>query len=301
MADRIFALSSGRGVAFSASGDALARRLVVFCLPTGMAGAFDPDPLITDTWGVRLITLDRPGYGSSAVLPLGEAPSIDGRTDDVAEYIQTAETVADEVSKADFGKIGVIGWGAGAEFAAALAARHPELVDRLALVAPRAPHHAGRDERHSGLVEALRARPGHSVEAVATEIADTGWADLSSVGIADDDPAYDTNAGLRHRLERSVAEAATQGSLGVAGDLIAFRDSSWHSGVGDVTADTLIVTGATDDSVDEKQARWYGSRIAGAEMVSVPEAGHLVIATEWDRILRHVAPKHGGLPPEIRQ
>ncbi|RKR74868.1 hypothetical protein [Frondihabitans australicus] len=47
MADRILALSSGRGLGFSASGDALARRLVVFCLPTGMAGAFDPDPLIT--------------------------------------------------------------------------------------------------------------------------------------------------------------------------------------------------------------------------------------------------------------
>ncbi|RKR74867.1 alpha/beta fold hydrolase [Frondihabitans australicus] len=230
----------------------------------------------------------------------GEAPSVDGRADDVAEYVRTAETVADEVSKADFGRIGVIRWGAGAEFAAALAARPPELVDRLALVAPRAPHHVGRDERHSGLAESLRARAGHSVDEVAADIADSGWDDPASLGVADNDPAYDTIAGLRLRLERSVAEAATQGALGVAGDLIAFRDSSWHAGVGDITADTLIVTGAADASVDEKQAHWYGSRIAGAETVTLDGAGHLVIASEWERILRHVAPKHGGLPPEVR-
>ncbi len=299
MADRIIQLPSGRAVGFSAFGDALARRLVLLCLPTGLAGAFDPDPLVTEPWGVRMIVIDRPGYGPSAVLPDGAAQSVEERADDLAEYVEWSETLADEVSKADFGRIGVIGWGSGAVFAAAVAARHPDLVDRLALVGPHSPHH-GRKERRAGLIDATKVHAVASVAQVADDLSSTEWNTSAALGIDDADPAFSSIEGLGARFDRSLAEAATQGALGVAGDLLALHDDSWTDDLRVITADTLIVAGADDPVADEKSIAWWSKRVAGAEVDTVPGAGRLVIAPAWERILGHVAPDHGGLPPEAR-
>jgi len=135
MAHHLFELPDGRHAGVTGLGDPRGRRLVVMCHPSPGAGAFDPDPPATSTTGVRIITLDRPGYGASDPLP-DEADPLGAWLDDVDEYLQTVENIAKSIAGTDFGAVGVIGWGVGAVYATALAARRPGLVNRLALIEP---------------------------------------------------------------------------------------------------------------------------------------------------------------------
>ncbi|AMM21012.1 hypothetical protein AX769_13820 [Frondihabitans sp. PAMC 28766] len=301
MADRNFQLESGRSVSFSTTGDSIARRLVFVFLPVGAAGLFDPDPLVTDRWGVRLIEVDRPGYAASALLEPGIVPSVDGVADNIAEYVRNSEASAEKVSKADLGSVGVVGWGSGSAFALAFAARYPDLVDRVALAAAPAPKKSRLRSRTDAEVDTIALTVGATVDTMADTVAEHPWNRLSALGVTDDDPALASISGLASRLERSLAEAATQGTFGVAADLIALDDDSWADELSKITAATQIFTGSLDTYTDGRDASWFAKKIAGSEVVTVPDAGHLVIATAWEQILAHVAPKHGGLPPEVRE
>ena len=59
-------------------------RTIVFCHAAPGAGTFDPDPAATRRRGVRLIAVDRPGYGGSEPVRSGEWASVDRAADDTA-------------------------------------------------------------------------------------------------------------------------------------------------------------------------------------------------------------------------
>ena len=297
MANQLTTLPSGDVVGLSATGDPLATRLVLFCLPTPGAGMFDPDPMVTDPWGVHLVSLDRPGYGSTP--PVGstgpgidtstrvrdsateggtrDRPSIQDRADDLAAYLTSSQQDARRSNGTVLGAAGVVGWGTGGMVALSLAARHPELVDRVAAVQTAAPHGFTFDP-------ATQALPPFDVEAL---------------GIPGDDPRLE-RPGLRNRIDRMLAEAAVQGDAGAAADRRALRDHSWARELGSVTADVRLIYADDMTYVDRYDGYWYRKRLPKARVVRVSSGGALVIATQWARILAHVAPNHGGLSETSR-
>ena len=143
-ADRVVTLRDGRRIGLTAFGDPMAQRIVLLCHPAPGSGGFDPDPAITSSWGVHVVSVDRPGYGSSTPLPDDRRPSIGRWADDLAEYIEFVIEQARETGAAPLHKVGAIGWSAGGRVALALAAKHPGLVDRVAIVATPAPDTAVR-------------------------------------------------------------------------------------------------------------------------------------------------------------
>jgi pimeloyl-ACP methyl ester carboxylesterase len=127
---------SGRAIGVSGLGDPTAQRLVLFCHPAPGASGFDPDPDVTAASGLRLMSLDRPGYGATDP---ASTDHVDVWIDDVSELLGMIEQSAQEATGTDYGAIAVIGWGVGSVYAAALAALRPGLIDRLVLVSPPAP------------------------------------------------------------------------------------------------------------------------------------------------------------------
>ena len=301
MADRLVTLRGGRRLGLSAFGDPAMERVVVLCHPAPGSGGFDPDPPVTSSWGVHVVSVDRPGYGSSTPLDDAVRPSIGAWADDIAEYVTVVVEQARETGRTPLDKIGVVGWSAGGRVALALAARHPGLVDRVAVVATPAPDTAVRwipAEYRATLEELLRlpvpeakrrlrellqgqlvdGRPG-------VELLADGAADLALL----DAP------GLRGRLERMLQHAYDQGAVGVADDVLSSADGDWGFDLDDVKAPTLLVYGAKDPVVPSAHGRWYRRhlRATSAHLTVVPRAGHLVIAPAWRRILEHVDPQHG--------
>lgn len=271
MAQRRFELRSGRHLGVSATGDPLAKRLVVFCHPESGAGGFDPDPEITSRWGVHLLSLDRPGYGGSDSLPEGESPSVGARADEIAEFLQRSEKVAKEIDDTEFGAVGVVGWGVGGWVALALAARHPHLIDRVATI---------------GMPTPDRWRSTRDVH--------------PPLGIDPADPALD-GPGVRSRLEHMVENGAAQGGSGPAFDEAAGADDGWMSELPKIAAATKLIYGLDDPIASaDTDGEAFHERILTSTVVRVQGAGRLAIVSTWDRVLDHVAPDHGDLPPEIR-
>ncbi|QHC67774.1 alpha/beta fold hydrolase [Rathayibacter sp. VKM Ac-2759] len=292
MANHRFELRSGRGIGVSAAGDPIADRLVVFCHPTPGAGGFDPDPLVTGPWGLHLLILDRPGYGASDPVDAAHS-SVQDRADDLAEYLRRSERTARMVEGARFGSVGVVGWGSGGVFALSLAARHPDLVDRLAIVGTPAPPQAGVLVRPTGAWERREILEGEDASAIAAALpADVPG--LASLGVDSDDPVLTSHGGLRNRLQRMLGEGWRQGPGGAATDLVALRDGSWADELDRVTASSLIVHGDADPVASAEDGRWYRSRLADARTATVDGTGRLALVREWRRILDHVAPLERG-------
>ena len=139
-------------------------RVVVFCHSAPGAGVFDPDPSETRARNVRLISVDRPGYGRSTAIAAGTAPTIPSHADDLAAALEAL----------DVAEAAAVGWSAGGRIALALAARHPGLVRAVAVVATPAPHEdvPWIPDEHVAMIGELAGDPGGATAALSDVFAD---------------------------------------------------------------------------------------------------------------------------------
>ncbi|MEV8268544.1 alpha/beta fold hydrolase [Microbacterium sp. NPDC076911] len=273
MTARQITLRDGRALGLSDLGDPIARRLVLLCHPSPGASEFDPDPLVTTQWGVRVIAPERPGYGASDPWRRDADASFWRHADDVASYLRGVERQAMMLEGVEYGAVGVVGWGAGGLVALALAAQHPELVDQAVVIDTPAPEH------------------------FPDEVAADAPFTPSMLGISEREPGW---LAASDRVERMLKLAARQGDAGVRGDQLAFADRDWLKRLDRVRAETLLVYGEDHPEVSaDIDGRWYRSRLLNARTVRAEGAG-LAIATHWRKILAHVAPQHGDVPRSIR-
>jgi len=235
-----------------------------------------------------LIQIDRPGYGASDALSADESPSVERFADDIAEYLRSINNEASSLSDLNFGPASAIGWSFGGYVAAALAARHPDLVDRLVIVATARPRRLQSGERFSIIAELRKHGVERGFEGLRASLKDDGAPSLLQLGIDDADPALAT-LGVRGQLDRSLEAGWTQDAAGVAFDRLAVRDHDWLAVADHVDVSTLLVYGAEDVLAEEKDARWFEHHIRDSALVTAPDAGHLVLLPEWARILDFVS------------
>lgn len=116
-----FTLSSGRTVGVTTFGNSEAEHVVVLANPDGTE-AFDPRPAVTASRLVHVVTVDPPGTGQSDPVP-GDFSATDAASD-----------IAEVLAAHGIERVGAAGWASGGWVALALAAAHPELVSRVAVV-----------------------------------------------------------------------------------------------------------------------------------------------------------------------
>lgn len=299
MADRLVTMRDGRRLGLTAFGDPAVERVVVLCHPAPGAGGFDPDPAVTSAWGVHVVTVDRPGYGSSTALPDFQRPTVGRWAEDLGEYLELVIEQARETGRTPLHRLGVVGWGAGGRTALALAAKHPGLIDRVALVATPAPDAEVPwvPRPFVELAADLAKQPVPEAKRRLQEWLRThGTNGVDQLARGSADGALLERAGLRSRLERMLQHATEQGTVGLADDLLSVTEEDWGFGLDAVKAPTLLVYGARDHLVPSAHGRWYRKHLRNASprLSVLPRAGHLVIAPAWQRILQHVDPQHGA-------
>jgi pimeloyl-ACP methyl ester carboxylesterase len=271
-ADLTLDLPDGRRLAYAEWGDPTGQPVLLLHRSPG-SRLFDPDPDVTAA--VRLITVDRPGYG---------------RTDPVAEpsFAAVGTDLSALAEALDLTEIALMGWSGGGQFALATL---PALTDRLSsltLIVTPAPDEAipWYPEESRPMLPAVRADPVGALPSVA-EGFEAMMADPDALGTSDPSPA---DAGTRAQpgvLQAHTAmmrEAGRQEGAGMAFDVIAGARGD-RLPLDAINVPARLWYGAGDEYIKLEHGRWYAERIAGSRLHEIEGAGHLLPVLRWREIL----------------
>jgi pimeloyl-ACP methyl ester carboxylesterase len=219
--------------------------------------------------GVRLICMNRPGYGTSTP------------TD------STMRSVADDavavLDLLDIDRVGVLGMSVGGAYAAALAARHPDRVAALAVAA------APRETRTgvgSPDAEVERARPEFAEWAAGVNAGDPDDGALAARWLGSLPP--DDAALLGSALPTADVAASAREALACPDGYL--RDAAllafdWGFAVSDARCPTQLWYGTKDDRNPPSTGRWWADRIGGADLVVTPTTHLATLLANWEAIL----------------
>jgi pimeloyl-ACP methyl ester carboxylesterase len=277
LVDERLRLADGRLLAWAEWGDRRGRPLLLLH-PRPGSRLLCPDRAATAAAGVRLITVDRPGYGGSDPVP---DPTVTGFAADLGRLIDHLW----------LGQVPVAGWSAGGLYAAACAAVLGERVSALALVATPAPDDEVRWlTRGDRTLAATAATDPDGALAAAARAA----ASLTAAPETSGDP-WDSPADLAVLAGPDVwpplttmwREAFRPGPRGHAADLVALS-RPWGFAPAQVRAPTTLHYGDDDPVLGHGHQRWWTRALPHAELTVHPGAGHLVPFVAWAGILASV-------------
>lgn len=271
----VVTLKDGRSLAHAEWGDLGGRPVVLF---NGTPGSrlLCPDADATEALGVRLITIDRPGYGRS-----DPDPDFSLRRW-AADYVEL------------HGLLGLrpcplVGWSGGGPYAIACAVLAPALVTSVGLAASDATLDevpAAWSEGDRSLGELLRQDRAAGIDAIVRDV--QWWTeDPGSIfrdGWEGPDEALLAQPGVRDTMIEWTREGARQGSVGYVADLIAKFDPS-DCLASDVTQDVGVWVGKADAPWAHAAAAYFLATIPRATLVTYQDTGHLLAIPHWAEML----------------
>jgi pimeloyl-ACP methyl ester carboxylesterase len=230
-----------------------------------------PEPLLGDAarLGLRFVSYDRPGYGTSTPVP--------GRA--VSTAAADTARIADALGIATFA---VLGHSGGGPHALACAALLPGRVRAAAVISSPAPYGADGLDWFAGMTE-----PGALRAAVAGRAAKERYEAAPPASDVPFTPAdWAALAGDWAWFDSVVAPALAAGPAALIDDDLAYV-APWGFDPAVVTAPVLVVHGDADEMIPPSHGRWLARRLPGAELRIVPGAGHISVlraapaALEW--------------------
>jgi len=280
-------LPDGRSLALDETGDPNGTPVLLLTSAPG-SRRFDPDNAATRAAGIRLLTVDRPGYGASTPLAEGTAPSWAAHGDDLAHAL----------GQIGIERTAVAGWSNGGLGALALAVRHPALVSAVAVVGTPAPDDdvPWLPDEHRGLIHSLRPDPNSAVTTltpVLAELVDDPTLAIGSLSRCPANKRLLEQPAVRAALEAMLVEAFRPGAAGLATDIVATSVAPLGFALNEVALPVHLFYGVGDVIVPPAHGEYYAGRIPGAHLETVADIGHLVIVTAWPAILAAVLTPRG--------
>lgn len=238
--------------------------------------------------GVRLLALDRPGYGGSDPPAPGTSRWTDPLVREVAAVLDTLRVE----------RAAVLAWSGGTLTALALASALPDRISALAIVAGVVPRQAYDDpavrRAGAGRLDMLELAdvlpPGELGEAFASLLApypcDRALA-LEHQAEHRDPAGADELAsvpGSADRMADALVEAVRRGLAGVAADVEA-QARPLDVDLATVSQRTRLWYGSADTVTPPAFGEWYAGQLAAATLEVVPGAAHYLLLTRWADIL----------------
>ena len=277
--DRAMRLQDGRVMGYCEWGDLEGRPVVLL---HGLLGSrlFCPNEEATEAAGVRLLTIDRPGYGRSDPRP--DRTLLDWADD----YLELA-------GQLDLPPCPVVGWSAGGSYALALGFRAPDLVLTIGLAASRGPidqvpgfldELSTNGRAAAQLLARDRAAGVAAIEQECAWFAGDGWQTMFTESWGEADDRVLAEPETLEAMKQSFREGARQGSGGYAADAIA-ESTPWDFSVADIRQPAYIWSGESDLVVGRANADYLAGSIPRATLVTWAGAGHMFPISHWGKML----------------
>jgi pimeloyl-ACP methyl ester carboxylesterase len=279
--DATMIVPDGRRLAYAEYGDPQGKPILLF---HGMPGSrlFRPSDEITTRMQVRLITIDRPGYGRSDFQP--------GRR--ILDWPDDVLAVAGVLGLKRFA---VAGHSGGGPYASACAWRLPERVYAAAVLCGAGPIEApDAAEGMTGLNRfglqfgrfvpwpLWRVLIGLAYGKRARDPAAVQEAETGSRPSADEEQMHRPE--VRETCLLSEVEAFRQGLQGMAWEA-RLLTRSWGFDLGQIRIPVHLWHGTADNTAPISMGRAVAARIPGCRATFCPDEGHLLLFPHWEEIL----------------
>ena len=227
-----------------------------------------PDDGIAAELGVRLIAVDRPGYGGS------DGPRDWTRRSVAGDVIALTEHLGID-------RFAILGWSSGGQIALECAAMAPSRVAAVGLVASTAPAPFEGDAGAIAQEMLPYVAPAELTHDLALEHIREGKTDSYLTDL-------DSISGLHDRLAVGMEVALAGGSSGAEFDLRNLM-TPWDIDLADVTTPTTLWYGTLDDVVDQSVGAGLAAALPHARLELVDGATHLLLLTHWSTLLDSLA------------
>lgn len=280
--DSDVSLADGRRLAYAEWGLPEGRPVI---LHHGSPGSrlMCPDLEATEAAGVRLISIDRPGYGRSDPDP--------GRS--TVDFVSDVTQLSDHLG---LGRCLVVGWSGGGGYALACGWADPKRFPVVALAASPGPR-SEIPESEDGLTEysrrmAERLRNGDRTAEDEVRLRLAPYAEnpraMLELGPKGPDGHMFSIPAMVESLGAMWDEGARQGLEGRYSDWEA-EVMGWGFALEEVRVPVHIWHGTADDLVPVSHANHLAARLPLGEIHLVPGVGHAIAVIEWADILGSLA------------
>ena len=224
--------------------------------------------------GVRLVLVDRPGYGLSDFQP--------GRA--LLDWPRDVAELADALA---IDRFAVFGMSGGGPHAAACGFALSERVTAVGLISSPGPVWDRRELLFSLPPHRQELVPlaEHDPAAAARQLVDDCRAELEEA-VRDGDIG---DAELRERFRAAARETAARGPEGYAHDLFLLFFAPWGFAPEEIRVPVQIWHGDADEAVSPVVAEFFARTIPDSELRMVPGEGHLLLWSQAEEILDALA------------
>ena len=279
----LFTLRDGRKLAFDDVGDPAGYPVVWHHGSMTCRLLRHPDDSLAAGADLRLICVDRPGYGHSSPQP---GRTLQGWADDIEE-------LADHLG---LGRFAVAGASAGGPNALAVAHGLGDRVSHGVLASSLGP----LDEPEAlGDLDRMMALPFRFLRftwvlrlllasaARQARINPSTWVDRWERSSSPADRAVFADPAFRSMLERQTPEAWRSGPRGLIDDLAAIY--TWGFSPEDVDQHVDVFHGEGDTTVSPAMGVRLAARLPNSDLHAIPNQGHLLFLASWDSIMHALA------------
>lgn len=245
-----------------------------------------PDPVATESAGVRVVAVDRPGFGHSTADPEA-TPTSFGR-----DLLALLDHLGID-------QVAVVAWSAGAIWAFGFAVVAPERTRSVTIVGGLVPFEAFDDpdvlavagDARVGMVETSRDLGAKlAAEMIGPLLVPDPATPIAALEHRREHGADDLALlpGADVQMAAATLDAVRNGTDGIVHDLtVQFGPSGLD--FASIGVSVHFVSGDRDGTCPPAFARWYASKLPDATVTIVPGAGHGLLLTHWHELLAPLA------------
>lgn len=276
--DKTIPLSDGRRLGYAEYGVPNGIPVLFFHGMPGSSYIHADMAVIAAQRDIRLIAVDRPGYGLSDPHP--------GRT-----LPDWADDIAALTDRLGIGQFSIVGFSGGSPYALACASRFPTRISRLALAGPFAPLDApgvmsGMSPSSGGLFSLAQSNP-EELKKVLSPLTESPAVLLGAMSASL--PEWD-----KHEVNQRIAEFTTEytqtlrgGIEGIISDF-ALISGNWGFTLDNINTGTHLWCGTADCNTPLAMTAYLSSILPNCHTFMLPDEGHLSLYVHWEEILERL-------------